>query len=431
MAKRKSSVDVVAGERAMVAIDSIRPHPRNPRQGDVGAIVESIKANGFYAPCIVQQSSGRILAGNHRWLAARELGMAEVPVIWVDCDDDRALRILLADNRTSDLAAYDDNKLAELLQEIQAETGDLLGTGFDGDALDALLADLGLTGNDEPEPERFKPETLKGAGIAALAPTEEEREILTGRKLLVEYSGGKDSSAAAVWARHYFPDNPTELLFVDLAADFVGFHIYLHDAAKFLGVPLVILRSQQTVFQAMLDTGYWPVFMGPYCHNILHQPLDDYIRKHELGSVAILRGGRASERALKKGPSLTYGEIEKTRFLTVKGMEDYTYFQPLYFSDKHSSVKLLEEAGLPIWDGYSRGLCRTACRICPGQKARAYSAIRANFPDVWAELLDLERRFGAGCWTEGNDGGRGRFEELADRGQEAFEQDTAALTTTE
>src|ERR1035441_2344715 len=112
------------------------------------------------------------------------------------------------------MAARDANKLAELLAEIGASDLGDLGAGLDEllNAMSAVCEDERAGEEKEPE-ETFKPETLKSACIADLAPTEEERAILAGRKLLIEYSGGKDSSAAAVWARHYFPDNPTELLF--------------------------------------------------------------------------------------------------------------------------------------------------------------------------------------------------------------------------
>jgi len=96
---------------------------------------------------VAQRSTGHILAGNHRYLAAIEAGLNEVPVIWVDVDDDRALRILLADNKTNDDASYDQTALAEILTEL-ANTSDLLGTGFDGDELDQLIADLADNSRD-------------------------------------------------------------------------------------------------------------------------------------------------------------------------------------------------------------------------------------------------------------------------------------------
>lgn len=126
----------------LVEIDSIRPHPANPREGDVGAVAESIDEHGFFGVCVCQVSTRYILAGNHRWKAAKAIGAAEVPVAWVDCDDDEALRILLADNRTSDLASYDMQQLADLLDQLDQTERGLSGTGYDGDALDEILNDL-------------------------------------------------------------------------------------------------------------------------------------------------------------------------------------------------------------------------------------------------------------------------------------------------
>lgn len=141
---------IINSTTELAPLDTVRPHPRNPRQGDTGAIHESIEANGFYGAIIAQKSTGFILAGNHRWQAARQAGATEIPITWVDVDDDHALRILLADNRTNDLASYDDSALAELLQEIHEAHGNLMGTGYDGDDLDQLLTDLGDPAPPEP-----------------------------------------------------------------------------------------------------------------------------------------------------------------------------------------------------------------------------------------------------------------------------------------
>jgi ParB-like chromosome segregation protein Spo0J len=126
-------------------IDAIKPHPQNPRQGDTGAIHQSIQTNGFYGTVIAQRSTGHILAGNHRWQAAQQAKAKTIPVTWIDVDDDHALRILLADNRTNDLATYNDAALTELLKSIQDDTGTLAGTGYDEKELDTLLQKLNQT----------------------------------------------------------------------------------------------------------------------------------------------------------------------------------------------------------------------------------------------------------------------------------------------
>lgn len=130
-------------ETQTIDIDTVHPHPRNVRQGDIGAISQSLQAHGQYRPITYQKSTGRILAGNHTWKAAKALGWTQIVASAKVCDDDEAIRILIADNRTSDLADYDDAGLAELLKELADTTTGLQGTLFDGDALDQLLNDLG------------------------------------------------------------------------------------------------------------------------------------------------------------------------------------------------------------------------------------------------------------------------------------------------
>jgi hypothetical protein len=66
---------------------------------------------------------------------------------------------------------------------------------------------------------------------------------------------------------------------------------------------------------------------------------------------------------------------------------------------------------------------RTACRICPGQRPCAYTAIRESYPEVWEELLWLESRLGLGAWNRWDGKSYNRiqsFEELANRGEKEY-----------
>jgi hypothetical protein len=99
--------------------------------------------------------------------------MKEVPVYWVDVDDTEAQRILLADNRVSDLATWDDSILVGLLEGL-ANDGALLGSGYDGDDLDALLydaalndTDLGNLLDDNPTPGE-REDAINAAGIRSI-----------------------------------------------------------------------------------------------------------------------------------------------------------------------------------------------------------------------------------------------------------------------
>lgn len=113
----------------MCPIDSITPAPYNYNNGDVDAVCESIETSGMYRPVYVQQSTGNIIAGNHTWSACKELGADVVPVVYLDVDDSKARRIMVADNQIASLAQPDNGLLVALLDEIDDEYG-LLGTGL-------------------------------------------------------------------------------------------------------------------------------------------------------------------------------------------------------------------------------------------------------------------------------------------------------------
>ena len=136
-------MEIILNQKSeLVAVGKLKEHPRNPRKGNLAAVIESIRANGFYGVIVAQRSTSYVLAGNHRLMAARELGFDKVPVVWVDVDDDQALRILLADNRTSDLAEYNDQILAELLEELAGTDRGFEGSAYTDFDLSKLLQDL-------------------------------------------------------------------------------------------------------------------------------------------------------------------------------------------------------------------------------------------------------------------------------------------------
>lgn len=162
--KRQAKVGgVIEQAYELVPIDSVQPHPRNVNQGDQGAIFQSIQHNGFIGAAIVQRSTGNIVAGKHRWLAAKQSGIEQFPVIYADIDDETALRYMLADNRTSRLGTDDPAQLAELLESIRSDQGSLKGTGFDDGSLNELLESLGrdaLKAAEAPEAEIDRAEEL-------------------------------------------------------------------------------------------------------------------------------------------------------------------------------------------------------------------------------------------------------------------------------
>ncbi len=123
-----------------VPLSDVHAYRKNPRRGNVGLIKESLQSHGQYRAVVINKGNytGRpmeVLAGNHTVYAARELGWPTIAAHLLDVDDETARKIVLADNRLSDIGAMDSDELIELL----GETADLIGTGYTDDDVAALI----------------------------------------------------------------------------------------------------------------------------------------------------------------------------------------------------------------------------------------------------------------------------------------------------
>ena len=114
----------------MMSLTDLKAYNNNPRKNDaaVDAVANSIREFGFKVPVIID-SNNIIVCGHTRVKAAKKLGMKEVPCIVADdLTDDQIKAFRLADNKTSELAEWDLDKLGEELKFIDM---DMLQFGFD------------------------------------------------------------------------------------------------------------------------------------------------------------------------------------------------------------------------------------------------------------------------------------------------------------
>ena len=124
-------------------IDRLRPYERNPRthsEAQVDQIAASMIEFGWTNPVLVDEQGG-VLAGHGRLLAARKLGLAEVPVIrfeHLSAAQKRAYRI--GDNQLTLNSTWDEPLLAEETGWLRDEKFDLDLLGFDASELERLLA---------------------------------------------------------------------------------------------------------------------------------------------------------------------------------------------------------------------------------------------------------------------------------------------------
>jgi len=151
-----------------IQIDSLIPYARNSRthsDAQVAQIASSIKEFGFTNPVLIDGGGG-IIAGHGRVLAARKLGMSEVPCIRLEHLTDAQKRAyVIADNRLALNSGWDTEMLKVEFADLQELGFDLELTGFDLDEIKELLAPVGtegLTDPDDAPPLPEHPRTVPG-----------------------------------------------------------------------------------------------------------------------------------------------------------------------------------------------------------------------------------------------------------------------------
>lgn len=124
----------------MKNIAEIKPYENNPRHNEsaIDAVASSIKEFGWKQPLVIDKDSV-IVVGHTRWLAAKKLGLSEVPcLIASDLTDEQIAAYRLADNKTNELATWDFEKLKTELESIS----DIDMSQFGFEELEASLDDV-------------------------------------------------------------------------------------------------------------------------------------------------------------------------------------------------------------------------------------------------------------------------------------------------
>src|ERR1700683_5349231 len=142
-AKPLANFNRMAKHIEMWLVERLIPFARNPRthsDAQIAQIAASIAEFGFNNPILMDTNAG-ILAGHGRLLAARKLGLIEVPVIVLDHLSEAQKRAyVIADNKLAENAGWDDEMLRLEIEALQDESFNVSLLGFEDVELARLLA---------------------------------------------------------------------------------------------------------------------------------------------------------------------------------------------------------------------------------------------------------------------------------------------------
>lgn len=127
---------------------SLIPWPQNPRRitaDAVDAVAASITRFGFGRPVVARAANRMVIAGHTRQKAALQLGLALIPVRFMNISQAQAEALAIADNRLPELTVWEEEDLAGILRELSSKGADA-GLGWSASEIQAILeADDGLT----------------------------------------------------------------------------------------------------------------------------------------------------------------------------------------------------------------------------------------------------------------------------------------------
>ena len=134
-------------------IEKVIPNPRNPNthpEGQIELLAKIIDFQGWRSPIVVSKSSGFIVRGHGRLLAAQRLNLKKVPIeVQVYDNEAQEWADMVADNRIAELAEMDRATLKDLIEELDTGELDLDLTGFDQDSLEELMSEFHVPDDNE------------------------------------------------------------------------------------------------------------------------------------------------------------------------------------------------------------------------------------------------------------------------------------------
>lgn len=265
-----------------MALSDVQPAEINPKDHDVGELATSVSRFGFVEPAVVDDRTGRLIAGHGRLKTLQAMersngtppngiqvtgGRWTMPVIrgWASKNDREAAAYLLASNRLVEAGGWINGELIEQLKLLAPDNG-LAGTGFSADDIDRLLQDMEPEGlpadvDEVPEIEDSKVWVKKGDLIAlgahrilcgdSTVAADAER-LFGGQKAKMCWTDPPWNVALDAEVARGRPTKKREIMNDDLGDAFPGF------CAAFCGTMAANLEDGAAIYVAM-SSSEWPV----------------------------------------------------------------------------------------------------------------------------------------------------------------------------
>jgi 3'-phosphoadenosine 5'-phosphosulfate sulfotransferase (PAPS reductase)/FAD synthetase len=214
------------------------------------------------------------------------------------------------------------------------------------------------------------------------------------RTVMVNFSGGKDSTVAILETLKVYPKNEIILCYQDTGADYLETPAHVELIAKTFDLPLVVLQAKNDWWRKIEERG---VFATPNCRSCTNElkkdPANLWIRRHrtELGNELIVVSGIRAEESKRR--SLLPEREEHPTTLKNGTFKATTWYPCLHFKEDEIYEKIAAE-GLPLHPVYKKAggfSDRVSCWCCIFQRNSAVREYAEMHPELGEKLINLEQ----------------------------------------
>ncbi|GAI72346.1 unnamed protein product [marine sediment metagenome] len=219
------------------------------------------------------------------------------------------------------------------------------------------------------------------------------------RKVIVNFSGGKDSTVAILEALKKYPKDEIILCYQDTGAEYLETESHVKKVAELFELPLVILRRHEDFWELAQRLNHFPTPQMRNCTLYLKvREVNKWIRanRQRLGSEIIIVSGIRGEESLHRSKLPEWGIHETT-------LKDGSFVAKAWLPCLHLKEKevydIIRSEGLPIHPCYefSQRCNCWGCIFAPNHVVRDYARVH---PDLYEKACLIEDEI-KHKWKEG------------------------------
>ena len=214
------------------------------------------------------------------------------------------------------------------------------------------------------------------------------------RSVIVNFSGGKDSTVAVLETLKHYPKEEILLSWQDTGAEYLETEGHVKKMAELFDLPLVVVKPRRQFWHHVIDRGYFP---SPDCRSctsyLKRDPANSWIVRHrkQLGSEVIVVSGIRAEESISR--SLKSEREEYARVTLKDGSFIATTWYPCLSMAEQEVYDRIEAEGLPLHPCYEFSK-RCSCWMCIFQHPNVVRAYAEQQPELYKAACEVEEEIG-------------------------------------